>query len=600
MTKFNPMGAKHIVLLYQRRASSQVKPKAVLTHAEAVLEAEKCLLCVDAPCSSACPASTQPDKFLRQLRFDNPVGGAITVLDNNPLGGICGQVCPVSRLCEGACVRGKFDHPVQIGAVQKYLHDFGIEHGVESPPCSPSSSTQHKVAIVGAGPGGLAAARELRRRGAEVTIFEQHSDSGGALKHALSPFRIDHDTVQEEVQRITDMGVTIQTNHRVNSVHELFEQGFDDVFVAPGLQDSRDVALRIPEGVKREDRVVSALSYLYSANTDVIKAREMSSNKHVTVIGGGSVALDCAITAKALGAVSVNVVAVESMENLPADRDEIAQAHDLGIVFHPQMRVSGLGVKNTVLLEGAPDTSGDSFCIDGCILSSTVIIAAGQKLDCDGENLVYNAAGSTDLKLVSTLEDEMSTRGETQRDNSSHVRVYYAGGDAMTAGGSTVVSAVANGKRAAHLILPNVIPPTRETISLTTDFCGVQFENPFCLSSSPVTNSADMIAEAYDHGWAGAYYKTLNREDKFHISHPSPRLNAVHSSHGVNRRMGVGIQNVEQISDRPLVDNLADIEWLRKKYPTKVTAVSIMGYDVDDWAYLAAAAEVSLIQLLMY
>lgn len=100
-----------------------------------------------------------------------------------------------------------------------------------------------------------------------------------------------------------------------------------------------------------------------------------------------------------------------------------------------------------------------------------------------------------------------------------------------------------------------------------------------------------MIAEAYDAGWGGSWYKTLNREDKFVISHPSPRLGSVHSSH--SSKLGVGIQNVEQISDRPLADNLKDIEWLRLHYPRHITGVSIMGYCEEDWVYLAAAAEVT-------
>jgi dihydropyrimidine dehydrogenase (NAD+) subunit PreA len=130
---------------------------------------------------------------------------------------------------------------------------------------------------------------------------------------------------------------------------------------------------------------------------------------------------------------------------------------------------------------------------------------------------------------------------------------------------------------------------------------GIQYKNPFCLSSSPVTNSADMIARAYDAGFAGAYYKTLNREDQFFVSHPSPRLNSVNAAWGhrhtggtassAGAGMDVGIQNVEQISDRPLADNLADIAWLRKHYPEHITAASIMGFCDEDWAYLAAAAE---------
>jgi dihydropyrimidine dehydrogenase (NAD+) subunit PreA len=152
------------------------------------------------------------------------------------------------------------------------------------------------------------------------------------------------------------------------------------------------------------------------------------------------------------------------------------------------------------------------------------------------------------------------------------------------------VRAVADGKLAASLMLPNREVEPRSAVSLETEFVGVNFPNPFCLSSSPVTNSADMIARAFDAGFGGAYYKTLNREDAFTISHPSPRLSVVHGRYS---GMDIGIQNVEQISDRPLADNLKDIAWLRKNYPNHVTAVSIMGFSDEDWAYLAAAAEVT-------
>ncbi|MBI4700375.1 MAG: NAD-dependent dihydropyrimidine dehydrogenase subunit PreA [Deltaproteobacteria bacterium] len=144
--------------------------------------------------------------------------------------------------------------------------------------------------------------------------------------------------------------------------------------------------------------------------------------------------------------------------------------------------------------------------------------------------------------------------------------------------------------------MPGAGPPARPAQpSLALEFCGIKFPNPFCLSSSPVSNSAEMCARAFDAGWGGVYYKTLGQEQKFKVYHPSPRLNAV-DYEGV--RTAVGIQNVEQITDRPLRDNLKDIETLRKKYPDRVVGVSIMGFTKDDWAVLAHACEDAGAQLL--
>lgn len=550
-----------------------------LTALGAKIEAERCLLCVDAPCAKACPADTKPDKFIRQLHFENPLGAAETVLDNNPLGGVCGTVCPVSKLCEGACTRQHMDGPVKIGAIQRFLHDFGIDQKLDLPPIP--LPTGHKTAVIGAGPAGLAAARELARRGSSVTVYERRAKAGGALNHTLSPLRVDHALVAQEVQRIADMGVQFVFNAHITDTQALQrDHGYDSLFISPGLQGSRLVALKQKHEYWQQQGLISALSFLESSNSlDPVTARAMSNGKTVVVIGGGSVAMDCAITAKSLGATMVHIVARESLLTLPADEDEIRLVREIGGIFHPEAEVVEVDATNVVKLVGFGAHRSDYAAT---VSASTVIVAAGQVLDESGKLLLDGgAAGSGVVKRMSQPPSAWPTSASSS---------VYAGGDAVRGGGETVVQAVADGKQAAAAILPNHPVAPRVRPSLQTEFVGVTFENPFCLSSSPVTNSAEMIARAYDAGFAGAYYKTLNREDKFAIAHPSPRLGVVHGH--PTGGMDIGIQNMEQISDRPLEDNLKDIAWLRKQYPTKVTAVSIMGYCDEDWAYLAQAAEV--------
>lgn len=576
----------------------------------ASLEAERCLLCVDAPCSKACPADTKPDKFIRQLRFDNSLGGAETILDNNPLGGVCGIVCPVSRLCEAACTRKSIDSSVKIGAIQSYLHHYGLENGLTNPPIA--NKTGHKAAVIGAGPSGLSCARELARRGSEVTIFEKHSDAGGALIHALSPVRVDHSEVEVEVQRIKDLGVKFQFNTTVTDPKSLINQGFNDVYISPGLQSNRDIGLKTINGNGNE--VLPALKFLSGANSskesnEYNEVLSRCKGKSIIIIGGGSVAMDCAVTAKSFGSTRVYIVSIESLTNLPADEEEIELARSVGAIFVPETKVLQVESNNTnnnnlitsVLIESInKKKEKDSGDTESHIFASTVIVAAGQILDDNGKKLLSLDGYKDNEKILIKTTEEITTTNNNSVNSSSNnnhnVKKYYVGGDAVRGKGDTVVSAVSDGKRAATYIVPQVKPPIREKVSLETEFCGIKFENPFCLSSSPVTNSAEMISIAYDLGWSGSYYKTLNREDKFVINHPSPRLGSVHTTK--SSRMDVGIQNLEQISDRPLVDNLADIRWLRYNYPTKVMGVSIMGYNEDDWAYLAKAAEDNGAQIL--
>lgn len=574
--------------------SARSLPNGSLTNLGARIEAGRCLLCVDAPCASACPARTKPDVFLRQLHFDNPVGAAETVLDNNPLGGVCGTVCPVSKLCESACTRKHIDGPVKIGKVQRYLHDFGLKEKIDIPPVSMVDG--HMSAVIGAGPAGLAAARDLARRGSKVTVFEKREDAGGALRYALSPLRVPHTLVDEEVDRIKQSGVNFVFNRTVCDISELVEEGYHAVFISPGLQLNRSVDLNATANQYwKAHGIVGALEFLDSANASDTKfSSERSNHQHVVIIGGGSVAMDCAITAKSLGAASVHIVARESLLALPADMEEIELAHKAGAVFHPQSEVKTVESNNTVNISpyseknptvaAAAATTGPASGVESCsIQASTIIVAAGQMLDPTGKVLIagdpLDGITVKHINELTSLSDKCFSPSPIQQQRS---RIFVSGGDAIRGGGDTVVQAVADGKHAAAYMMPNSEMPKRHQVDLKTEFVGIHFINPFTLSSSPVTNSADMIARAYDAGFAGAYFKTLNRDDKFIVSHPSPRLNSVGgawghrhtngpaSNAGVN--MDVGIQNVEQISDRPLVDNLGDITWLRKNYPEHITA----------------------------
>jgi dihydropyrimidine dehydrogenase (NAD+) subunit PreA len=365
---------------------------------------------------------------------------------------------------------------------------------------------------------------------------------------------MDHDLVAEEVDRVRALGVNIVCNHQVGDVRAL-EKEYDHVVVSPGLQRGR----KLPH-----IRGLAAVEFLESSNTDGVLAKAGVEGKRVVVIGGGSVAMDAAVMSKTLGASSVTAVFVESLDDMPADVDEIKQAQNYHITMLPERVVENMSDDGMGL--HVRHVSQDDEC--DMLHADTVIMAIGQEQDSDTVANLLN-----------------------------HEQVEYAG-DAVN-GGATVVQAVAEGKQVAERIslsstgrsfsdLDKMQAEGEEALKI--EFCGIEFPNPFCLSSSPVSNTAEMCARAFDAGWGGVIYKTLNLDKEQEIFHPSPRLHAVHDLTG-SSRICIGLQNVEQISDRSLADNLADIVWLKKKYPSHVLGVSVMGFSESGWKTLVRAAE---------
>jgi dihydropyrimidine dehydrogenase (NAD+) subunit PreA len=548
-----------------RRSPRRSGSSIISTLRLAKAEAARCLGCsleegggkAPPPCSAACPAQTDPAKFLRQVHLDNPVGATETIYANNPLGGICGAVCPVSRLCEGVCIRNRLDgRPVRIGAVQEFLaREYSDKIRPPASAVSPTSQKKKTVAIIGSGPAGLSAARELQRSGYQVTIFEGRSEPGGGPRYFLSPCRVDRDLLQREIHLIADSGVSIVCNHPVQDLSTLRDE-FDHVIVSAGLQTGK-----MPHDMQ-EHGAVSALEFLESSNTETAElARALAHDKRVVVVGGGSVAMDAAVTAASTGASRVVLVCLESLQGIPACQEEVELARQHHVIFIPESRARHWDATTGRLEIQSVNNPQETSVLH----VDSLLFAIGQDHDPITKEMLLNQYG-----------------------------VIYAGD--VSNGGATVVQAVSEGKQAAERISGMSLKDferqrrIKDEEALRIDFCGIAFPNPFCLSSSPVTNTAEMCARAFEAGWGGAVYKTLNREQDFRILHPSPRLAAVHDQ-SESHRLGVGLQNIEQISDRPLLDNLKDIEWIKTNYPDNILGVSIMGFSEDSWQSLARDAQ---------
>ncbi len=299
---------------YMKEYEAGFNPRLVME------EASRCLLCHDAPCSKACPAGTDPAKFIRSVRFKNVKGAAETVRVNNILGAICARVCPTERYCQLGCSRSGIDKPIDIGRIQRYVTDS--EDAFKMDILEAKKPNGKKVAVIGSGPAGLSVAGYLQMEGYSVTVFEKDAKAGGYLRYGIPEYRLPSTVVDKEIKRIEKLGVTIETNHPVEDVNALKKE-YDAVVVATG--HSKGKMLPIFEGKRL---VKTAVDFLHE-----VKRRKgnIKVPENVLVIGGGDVAMDTVTTLKLLGVKQVTDVVYETFEEFKASKKELSGAQEQGV-----------------------------------------------------------------------------------------------------------------------------------------------------------------------------------------------------------------------------------------------------------------------------
>lgn len=414
-------------MLLEKKEKYLKEVEAPYTTITAMEEASRCLLCHDAPCSKGCPAGTDPGKFIRSIRFRNFKGAAETIRENNILGGVCARVCPYDKTCEEACSRTGIDKPIQIGRLQRFATDFEKATGFKV--LDPVEATKEKVAVVGAGPAGLAVAAKLALKGYGVTIFEEKPEAGGVLTYGIVPGRLPQEVVNDEVQYVKDLGVNFVFNCKVGkdvTVDELKEKGFQAFFVGIGMQLPK--LLDIP-GSDLEG-VTNAVELLGEAKPS---QGEVQVGENVIIIGGGDVAMDCATTAKTLGN-KVTVLYRRSMLEMPANKKEVRHVQDIGVHFIPEFNaVEILGENGKVSGVKAVGRDGESVIE---LKADMLVFAIGQEAE---EATAITDLTINDKKLVIVDENTCKT----------NLDGFFAAGDIVN-GGKTVVEAVAAGKAAAE------------------------------------------------------------------------------------------------------------------------------------------------------
>lgn len=401
---------------------------------EAAVAADRCYFCYDAPCVTACPTAIDIPLFIRQIQTGQPEAAAVTIFEQNILGGMCARVCPTETLCEEACVRESAEgKPVEIGRLQRYATDTLMSR--QGHPFARAEPTGKRIAVVGAGPAGLACAHRLAMKGHDVVIYESKAKPGGLNEFGIAAYKTVDDFARREIDWLTDIGgITIETGRSLGQNLSLdgLRQDHDAVFLGVGLGGVNGL------GVDGEDRmgVSDAVGFI----ADLRQAddlRNLPVGRNVVVIGGGMTAVDAAVQSKLLGAENVTIAYRRGRDQMPASRYEqdLAASKGVRLLFNVRpVAVHGNGTVAEIELEYTAEKDGT---LEGT--GETIRLQADQVFKAIGQTLTTDGGLALEGGKIA-----VSGAGRTSVDG------IWAGGDCASGGNDLTVTAVAEGRDAAE------------------------------------------------------------------------------------------------------------------------------------------------------
>jgi dihydropyrimidine dehydrogenase (NAD+) subunit PreT len=408
---------------------------------QALVEADRCYFCFDAPCVTACPTGIDIPLFIREILTDNPMGAAETIFSANILGGICARVCPTETLCELACVREAAEgKPVRIGALQRYATDTLMATG--SHPFARQPATGKRIAVVGGGPAGLACAHRLAMHGHDVVVYEARDKIGGLNEHGIAAYKVPDGFAADEVGFILSIGgISVETGKALGRDIALasLRQAFDAVFLGLGLAGVNALGLADEDA----DGVAAAVDYIAGLRQAADLAA-LPVGRRVVVVGGGMTAIDIASQSKRLGAEDVTIVYRRGPDRMGASdyERELAQTDGVRIKFNAMPRrliaeggrIVGVELEHTAERGGRLVGTGETFTLDA--------------------DMVFKAIGQSfvPLPLAGTAINLEGGRIVVDDERRTSLRDVWAGGDCVAGGEDLTVVAVEDGKIAAESI----------------------------------------------------------------------------------------------------------------------------------------------------
>lgn len=425
------------------------------TLAQAQREAERCLQCADEPCVRGCPVGIDIPGFIKKITDKHLHGAYDIITDTNLLPSVCGRVCPQENQCEGVCTVGQPDtglEPVAIGRLERFIGDMAIAEGWANVPYI--EPVGHKVAVIGAGPAGMACAADMAKAGCEVVVYEAFHEPGGVLKYGIPDFRLPNSVVDAEIDKLRQLGIRFECNTlvgRLFTVEQLLtEMGYSAVFIGTGA--GYPSFMGIPG--ESLNGVLSANELLTRCN--LMRARDfpnfdtpLQPGKHVTVIGAGNTAMDALRVSLRLGADSVHCIYRRSRREAPARLEEIHHAEEEGVDFNwltspveilGDEKNSVRGLRCVRMELGAPDASG----------RRSPVVIPGSEFEFATDMVVFAIGTNANPIIGQTTQLQLDKRGYIATDDTlaTSMAGVFAGGDIVT-GAATVIKAMGAGRKAA-------------------------------------------------------------------------------------------------------------------------------------------------------
>jgi NADPH-dependent glutamate synthase beta subunit-like oxidoreductase/dihydroorotate dehydrogenase/Pyruvate/2-oxoacid:ferredoxin oxidoreductase delta subunit len=520
-----------------------------LSLAQLKSEADRCLYCEEKPCKEACPVDCSPADFImavKNLKNSDFKRSAKIIMGSNPLGGVCGAVCP-DWFCVKACSRKLFDKPIEIPSVQATIIQKARELNV-MPKFDKAEKNGKKIAIIGSGPAGLSAGAVMAQLGYEVDIYEKEKKLGGAI-NLIPDERLPKNVLSKDIEFIKSLGEIKFISKEIKDPKSLLSK-YDAVIVSAGV----DKQIRL--NIKNEDKGIDGLLFLKDIKKYKLK------NRRVAVIGGGAVAADCAMQALRNGALKAEIFTRKNIGDIQLPKKELADIIYRGININGRSRIA-------------------EIVFDKGKIKGIKIVRLDEKSRDIPETIQFRS----DFDFV-----VLAIKNIPSMENKEIKGVFYAGD--LKNGASTVVECAASGKNAAleadAYLNSKKIDIEKNTksrcvlkgknmspVNLSTDFFQIKLSSPFLISAAPHSDGYEQVKMAYQAGWPGVIMKTAF--DGIHIHIPGEYMFRFNdSTYG----------NSDNVSGHPLDRVCGEIRRLRKEFPDRLTGAStggpVTGNDEED------------------